>query len=435
MRWSGVVLLEHTGARHGASLGADRGVAGADQARIRHRTGLVVGGLILGGVLVVLAAVAWWASQRTVEVAAWGSAQLPPAPAMVSLRAPQAGTLRRMRVQEGDVVAVGDVLLELSIKEPVPEAADPDALIDAELDVARADAMVAAISLDATPRLRAIAGVNATRRASEERALATRFEEYRNRAGMLDAAIEKNKAQQRAADEAIASLRDGLASAQKRASEAKALFDQGFISRNALIEREERVAQLQRDLEKQAGLAADAAQTMTDAVDARRALAAEVRKTIETERSEAQQQLSGLRAAAAKPRQAERVIEVRAEQAGVVRAVPGLRDGDTVAPGQTLASVRPALHVSEIIATLDDVRAREVRPGMVATLMQTPGGPSSMSIAARVVALAESGRAILRLERPLTPGEVANTAAESGAPLSVRVTVGTRSLLASLIRP
>lgn len=436
MRWSGVVLRDAPagGTRAIDAPGAYPNVAAGGR---RHDAWLIVGAIVL----TLLGALAWWASTRVVETTVWGTAVVPHAPQGTPITASSEGKLRRVRFQDGDSVAEGDVLLELTIAEIQRVEADPDALLEAELELARADAMLASISLDAPPRLRGLAGVNATRRASEERALAARYEDYRARIGAFDGAIEKAGAQRRATEETVASLQEGLALARKRAAESQSLFDQGFISRNALHEREERVVQLQRDLEKQTASVAEAAKGLVDATDARRALVADTRKSIEAERVDAQQQLSALRAASSKSLHAERVLEVKADRSGVGRMAERLREGDAIRAGQVVAIVQPQQRLAELVAMVDEAYPGQIKTGMNATLLRTGG---AATVTARIVALAEEAgagatapgaprrvQATLRVDRAQQAGDVL----EPGVQVMVRVAVGTRSLLASWFAP
>lgn len=446
-RWTGVALIDAQAAGAGSSSPSGDGSPAASR-RAWHRPVSIVALVVL----VMLGAALWWATTRSVEIVAWGTARLPQLPEAIEVGAPQAGSIRRVQIGDGETVAPGDVLLELSVRTSAPEELDREAAIDAELDVARADAMLAAISLDAPPRLRALSSVESSRRLLEERSLASRYESYRANLNGLDAAIEKAGAQRRAAEESIVTLREGLVSAQKRAAEAKSLLDQGFISRNAYLEREERLAQLQRDLDKQTESAKVAAAALEEATATRRTLTAETRKEFEADRRDALQRLSALRTAAARPKQSEQIVQVRAGPRGQARLRPETQLGATVSADQVLASVQPSMQIDEIVATLEPGRAAHVRTGMAATVLRAGAAPPSIPLNASVVALRQDEaaggqsangapvRATLRLERSVPiqsaaevrPGEAVLV---PGAEVMVRIAVGTRSLLASWFDP
>lgn len=444
-RWTGVALIDPQAPGAGSSSPS----GDSSRAASRRAWPAAIAGLV---VLVMLGAASWWAATRTVEIVAWGTARIPQLAEAIEIGAPQAGSIRRVLVGNGDAVAPGDVLLELLVRTSVPEELDREAVLDAELDVARADAMLAAISLDAPPRLRALPNVDSSRRLLEERSLASRYESYRANLNGLDAAIEKAGAQRRAAEESIATLREGLASALKRAAESKSLLDQGFISRNAYLEREERVAQLQRDLDKQTESARVAAAAFEEATATRRTLTAETRKEFEADRRDALQRLGVLRTAAVRPKQSEQIVEVRAGQRGQVRLQPGTQLGATVSADQALANVQPAMQIDEIVATLEPGRAAHVRTGMPATVLRAGVAPPPTPLNAAVVALSQddaiSGqnadgarmRATLRLERSVPIQSAAEVRSGEavlvpGAEVMVRIPVGTRSLLASWFDP
>lgn len=263
---------------------------------------LTAGAAVLAGLLI------GYAFTGQVSRKAHVSGILVPAGGQLDLHAAAAGRVAEMRVQEGQTVRQGDVVMVLAL-DRATDAGEVGAQVAKQIE---------------------------SRRATLEAERALRSAQVRLQQQSLTARVQAMDAELRRADDEIALANRRLALAQQQMARVDQLLASGFLSptqaqtqQQDLIEVETRVQQLQR---ARIALARDRATLAAEGIH----LAAQ----LQTELAQVDRGLSALSQEATE-NEARRTQVITAPRDGTVTLL-ALSAGQPVQPGQLLASVAPA---------------------------------------------------------------------------------------------
>lgn len=297
---------------------------------------------VLAGVLstVVFGSIAWAYFSKVDEVAI-AEGELIPAVQIRPVRALDGGTLKEIRVQEGEMVEQGDVLI---VQDPALPQAEANRLDEAatliQQDLARLEAE--------------LNGETATGTALQDQLLSARLQEFSTRQQAADAEVNRLAA---ALDEARARLeqlqaslpntRALLANAEDRESSLRDLVD-GAIprfdyleARDRLTEARDRVESLEKQIDVQQQSIRQAEQAYQAAGQERDRLASERRSEILTQISQRREELSNVEGQLNQANIRADGQIITAPITGRVYNLQATLAENTVEPGEELLSLLP----------------------------------------------------------------------------------------------
>jgi len=174
------------------------------------------------------------------DIVAVASGKLVPNARVKVIQPAITGVVRRILVQDGMRVRAGQLLMEL---DPTQAQADTNkatsARLDAELTVARAQALLTALTRSARPHVASVADAPAERQGQTQDYADGLYSEYRAKIASLQAELAKRAAELAATNAEIVKFRETLPLAEQQASDYRALSSGNYVARHDYLEKEQ----------------------------------------------------------------------------------------------------------------------------------------------------------------------------------------------------
>ena len=305
-------------------------------------------------VILLFCAALAWASWGTIDIVASATGKIVPSGSVKIVQPFETGVVRAIRVEDGQAVRAGDVLIEL---DPTVNAAERDHLrndlVAEQLNVARLRAALAGGDdplADFRPPAEADAGLVGTQRAL----LVNQVTEHRAKL----AALARQQAQKEAERATIAATIHKLEAIvpviQQRVDIRKALMDRELGSKLTYFETLQTLVEQQHDLRVQASRLGEAEAAVAAIAETQRQTEAEYRRTLSDDLAKSEQKAGGIAQDLIKAEQRTRLQELRAPEDGVVQQLAVHTVGGVVTPAQTLMVIVPSDSRLEIEAMVSN---------------------------------------------------------------------------------
>lgn len=190
-----------------------------------------------------------WSIFGKIDVVAVAQGKIIPDDRTKVVQSPELAVVHRILVKEGQAVKAGQPLIELDATSAGADRNRMDNELDtADLQVLRSKALIDAIEKGRSPRLPAVKDVEPSALADAQRLLAGEYAELQSRLSALNAETDKRRAELETSQQIVAKLTDTLPIVRQRAEDYRGLAEKNFISRHALLDREQALVETQRDL-------------------------------------------------------------------------------------------------------------------------------------------------------------------------------------------
>ncbi len=293
-----------------------------------------------------------WSIWGTVDVVAVGQGKVIPNDRVKVVQAPEAGVVRAIHVRDGGRVKAGDTLIEL---DPTTVFASYDQLRD-DLRLALLDrARLIALGTDVQNPERAFvvpAGSRPDLIPVQRRMMQGRAAEYRAQNENALADLARRQAESRSLQAQIAKLDSSIPMLAQRVDAKKTLTEKGYGAAMPLLELRQQLSDQEHDRailhtrqsEVQSNIRAAEAQI--------RRLKAEFERSVETELSDVERKIAGLRQDLAKAEQRLQYQTILAPADGTVQQLAVNTVGGVLTQGQTALVIVPADTNLEVEALL-----------------------------------------------------------------------------------
>ena len=295
-----------------------------------------------------------WACLGTVDVIATASGKVVPTGRTKTVQPLESGVVRAIRVQDGQKVRAGDVLIEI---DSTISAAERDRLkadnTQAMLDTAR---LKAALTLDGDP-LTAFAppeGASDAQAELQKKLLASHLDEIHARLADLDHEIAQNMGNRDAVAATLAKLGESMPYLQKRAKVRKDLLDKGYGSKLDYLSTEQDLIEHRQELKVQKGHLAEAEAAIAAHEAQRRQAEDEYRNTTLKDLADAEQKAESTHEQLVQAAQKYRLQTLTAPVDGTVQQLAVHTEGGVVTPAQALMAIVPADSRLEIEAMVSN---------------------------------------------------------------------------------
>ena len=295
-----------------------------------------------------------WACLGRVDIIATASGKIVPTGRTKVIQPFEIGVIRAIRVQEGQKVKAGDVLVEL---DPTINTAERDRfakdLMSARLDVARLNAALSDTP-DAAAAFVVPDGVAPAQADIARRLAASQVAEHRAKLANLDQQIAQNQANRAAVAATVAKIGEAIPLLRQRADARKSLVDKEFGSRLTWLEVQQDLVEHEHELDVQRARLTEAEASLASLQEQRRQAAAEYRHTNLTDLTQAEQKAASLTEELVKAEQHRDLQTLTAPVDGTVQQLAVHTVGGVVTPAQALMVLVPADSRLEIEAMVSN---------------------------------------------------------------------------------
>ena len=322
-----------------------------------------IGRAVAATIILLFCAALVWAWWGTIDIVASASGKIVPSGSTKVIQPFETGVVRSIRVEDGQAVKAGDVLIEL---DPTVNAAERDHLrsdlLAEQLNRARLRAALAAGDdplADFTPPADADPALLSTHR----ELLLHQVAEHRAKLGALDRQQAQKEAEQATTAATIHKLETMIPVIQPRVDIRKTLMDKELGSKLTYFETLQLLVEQQEELSVQKNHLRAAEAAVAAIRETRDQTAAEYRRTLSDEIAKAEQKANGLTQDLIKAEQKTRLQQLTAPVDGVAQQLAIHTVGGVVTPAQSLLVVVPRVSRLEIEAMVSNRDIGFVQPG------------------------------------------------------------------------
>jgi hemolysin D len=327
-----------------------------------------IGRAITLTIIALFCAAVAWARWGSVDIVASATGKIVPSGRTKVIQPFETGVVRAIRVQDGQQVKAGDVLVEL---DPTVNAAERDHLrndlLAEQLNVARLRAALAleeGHAADFTPP----AGADPVLVGAQRQLLLHQVTEHRARIAALGRQQAQKEAEQATTAATIHKLDTMIPVIQQRVDIRKNLMEKELSSKLTYFEVLQLLVEQQEELGVQKSHLHEAEAAVAAIRETRGQAMAEFRHTLSDELAKAEQKASGLTQDLIKAEQKTRLQQLTAPVDGVVQQLAIHTIGGVVTPAQALLAVVPSDSRLEIEAMVSNRDIGFVHPGQAAEI-------------------------------------------------------------------
>ena len=327
-----------------------------------------VGRKIVAVIILLFCAALVWSWWGTIDIVASAIGKLVPSGRTKIIQPFETGVVRAIRVQDGQAVKAGDVLIDL---DPTVNAAERDHLrsdlLAEQLNIARLRAALAS-SNDRVADLTPPANADPILVGTQRQLLLNQVTEHRAKIAALARQQAQKEAEQATTAATIHKLEAMIPVVQQRVDIRKTLMERELSSKITYFEILQLLVEQQEELSVQKSHLHEA-EAAADAIRETRGQAiAEYSRTLSDELAKSEQKANGLAQDLIKAEQKTRLQQLTAPVDGVVQQLAIHTVGGVVTPAQALLVVVPSDSRLEIEAMVSNRDIGFVHPGQEAEI-------------------------------------------------------------------
>ena len=326
------------------------------------------GRLIAATIMLMFCAALAWAAWAKIDIVASATGRVVASGRSKVVQPFETGVVRAIRVQDGQTVQAGDVLIEL---DPTVNAAERDRLradlMFEQVNIARLNAALLA-SDNPVADFRPPADADAALVATQRQLLLDQVAEHRAKVAALARQAAQKEAELATTLAGIHKLETLIPVIEPRVDIRKTLMERELGSKLAYYETLQLLVEQREDLSVQKSRRVEAEAAVGAIREARAQAVAEYRRGLSDELAKAEQRRNGVAQDLVKAEQKTRLQELRAPVAGVVQQLAVHTVGGVVTPAQQLMVVVPSDSRLEIEAMVSNRDIGFVRAGQEAEI-------------------------------------------------------------------
>jgi len=315
-----------------------------------------IGRAIGATIILLFCAALIWALIGTIDIVASATGRIVPSGRTKVIQPFETGVVRSIRVQDGQAVKTGDVLIEL---DPTVNAAERDHLrsdlLAEQLNIAR---LRAALSSQDNPvaEFTPPSDADPALISAQRQLLLNQLAEYHAKVAALARQQAQKEAEQGTIAATIHKLETTIPVIQQRVDIRKTLMDKELGSKLTYFETLQLLVEQQEDLAVQRSHLQEAEAAAAAIRETRGQAEAEYRHTLSDELAKAEQKANGLTQDLIKAEQKTRLQLLTAPEDGVVQQLAIHTIGGVVTPAQSLLMIVPSdsrLEIEAVVANRD----------------------------------------------------------------------------------
>jgi hemolysin D len=307
----------------------------------------------------------WWG---TIDIVASASGKIVPSGRTKVIQPFETGVVRSIRVDDGQAVKAGDVLIEL---DPTVNAAERDHLhndlLAEQLNVARLRAALAGGD-DPLADFRPPVDADPLLVSTQRQLLLNQVTEHRAKVAALSGQEAQKQAEEATTAATIHKLEALIPVIQPRVEIRKTLLEKELGSKLTYFETLQLLVEQQEELSVQKSHLREAEAAVAATRETRAQAVAEFRRTLSDEQAKSEQKANGLAQDLIKAEQKTRLQQLTAPVDGVVQQLAIHTVGGVVTPAQSLLVIVPSDSRLEIEAMVSNRDIGFVQPGQQAEI-------------------------------------------------------------------
>jgi membrane fusion protein, hemolysin D len=327
-----------------------------------------IGRTIGATIILLFCAALAWAWWGTIDIVASATGKIVPSGRTKVIQPFETGVVRSIRVQDGQAVKAGDVLIEL---DPTVNAAERDHLhndlLAEQLNIARLRAALAGRD-DAVADFTPPADADPVLISTQRQLLLSQVNEHRAKIAALARQQAQKEAEQATTAATIHKLETVIPPIQQRVDIHKTLMDKQLVSKITYFETLQLLVEQRGELSVQQSHLHEVEAAVAAIRETRRQAVAEYRHKLSDELAKAEQKANGLTQDLIKAEQKTRLQLLTAPVDGVVQQLAIHTVGGVVTPAQSLLVVVPSDSRLEIEAMVSNRDIGFVHPGQEAEI-------------------------------------------------------------------
>jgi hemolysin D len=296
-----------------------------------------------------------WAMFGHIDVVATAQGKIVPNGRIKTIQPIETAAIKSIHVTDGQLVKAGQILIEL---DATAAQADQDRLQGdlgvARLEVARGQAMLAALDKGAMLKLERPEGVSDTVFDEARRLLAGQMAEVSAKQSQIEAQIGQREAELRSMQTLVRKLEQTAPIARQRAADFKKLVDKNFVSQHGYLDSEQTRIEQEADLANFRSRANEIEAALRQARTQRAQLLAETRRVSLDSITNGQQKISALEQELLKANTRSKLMHLTSPVDGTVQQLAVHTVGGVVTPAQPLMVIVPSDNPLEVEAFLEN---------------------------------------------------------------------------------
>ena len=313
-----------------------------------------IGRTMVVAIIVLFCAALLWSWWGTIDIVASATGKIMPSGRTKIIQPFETGVVRAIRVQDGQAVKAGDVLIEL---DPTVNAAERDHLqndlLAEQLNAARLRAALA-ISDDHAADFIPPAGADPILVSTQRQLLQNQITEHRAKIAALSRQQAQKEAEHATSGATIHKLEAMIPVVQQRVDIRKTLMERELSSKVAYFEILQLLVEQQEELSVQMSRQREAESAVAAIRETRGQAVAEYRRSLSDELAKAEQKVNGLTQDLIKAERKTMLQRLTAPVDGVVQQLAIHTVGGVVTPAQALLVVVPNDSRLEVEATVSN---------------------------------------------------------------------------------
>jgi len=307
-------------------------------------------------IIVLFCAALLWSWWGTIDIVASATGKVVPSSRTKIIQPFETGVVRSIRVQDGQSVKAGDVLIEL---DPTVNAAERDHLqsdlLAEQLNVARLRAALA-VGDNPSPEFIPPAGADPVLVSTQRQLLQSQVAEHRAKIAALSRQQAQKEAEYATSGATIHKLEQTIPVVQQRVDIRKTLMERELSSKVAYFEILQLLVDQQEELSVQKSHQREAEAAVAAIRETRGQAVAEYRRSLSDELAKSEQKVSGLTQDLIKAERKTALQRLTAPVDGVVQQLAIHTVGGVVTPAQALLVIVPSdsrLEIEALVSNRD----------------------------------------------------------------------------------
>jgi len=310
-----------------------------------------------------------WAIFGHIDVVATAQGKVVPNDRIKTIQPFEVAIVKAILVTDGQQVKAGDVLIELDATTAKADQYRVSSdLSVARLQVARGQAMLAALDSGGNLKLTRPKGISDSKFSEAQRLLFGQMSEVIAKKSRIEAETTKREAELRSTQELVRKLEQTVPISKQRAQDFRNLVDENFVSKHGYLEREQIRIEQEADLANLRSRIKEIEATLREVSGQRAELLAESRRISLDSINDGQQKVAALEQDQLKADSRSTLMQLTSPVDGTVQQLVVHTVGGVVTPAQPLMVIVPQDNPLEVEAFIENKDIGFVKPNQDAEL-------------------------------------------------------------------